>query len=321
MRFSNPLSFIAKTAATAALLGMFAASAFAQDAAQEGDDLCMFDTIIDLRTGLPTTAARLFGEASTTQLVFLGERHGTPEHVTLASCILEAKTGSRPPVLALEHVPANSQRDLDDWRRNSPFDADLFADRVDWESLGWPDFNIYRPLIETVGASRAHIVATDQPPLGAVGASLDALMETAPRYGLQSEDIVEAWVPDMIAGHCGLIDEDAAARMALAQMERDQIMAGRLVAGRGRGPSTLYFGGKGHVRMDRAVPYLIERTDRPPSMLTIAAYTQDEWASVLEAGPVREQGLNALYDIVVVAGVSSPTDEALCEQMRALMGG
>jgi uncharacterized iron-regulated protein len=321
MRFAHPTALLTQSALLAALLGVLALPTQAQAQAESESDVCAFETIIDLRTGVPTTARRLFGEAGNTQLVFLGERHGTPEHVALASCILEAKTGSRPPVLALEHVPASSQRELDDWRRNNAFDTDLFADIVDWESLGWPDFNIYRPLIETAGSARAHVIATDQPQPGAGGPSYDALLEVAPAYGLQTDEIVEAWIPDMIAGHCGLIDEEAAERMALAQMERDRIMAGRLVAGRGRGPSTLYFGGKGHVRMDRAIPYLIARTDRPPSMLTIAAYTVDEWASVLEEGPIRDQGLNARYDIVVVAGESNPTDEFLCEQMRAIMGG
>ncbi|MEO0385440.1 MAG: ChaN family lipoprotein [Pseudomonadota bacterium] len=319
MRFAHPFALLAKSVALIATFGVLTAPAQAQS---EGEaDVCAFDTVIDLRTGVPTTAQRLLGEAANTQLVFLGERHGTPEHVALASCILDAKTGSRPPVLALEHVPASAQRDLDDWRRDSAFDTDLFADIVDWESLGWPDFNIYRPLIETAGNARAHVVATDRPQLGAGGPSFDALLEVAPAYGLQTAEIVDAWIPDMIAGHCGLIDEEAATRMALEQMERDQIMAGRLIAGRGRGPSTLYFGGKGHVRMDRAIPYLIDRTDRPPSMLTIAAYTVDEWERVLEEGPIREQGLNARYDLVVVAGESDPTDEFLCEQMRAIMGG
>ncbi len=313
-RLLAPLSIFALTA-------MLTNPASAQSNGMEGQETCAFDAVIDLRTGLPTSADRLYGEASTTQLVFVGERHGTPEHVALAACILEAKTGSRPPVLALEHVPASSQRDLDDWRRNNSTDADLFADVVDWESLGWPAFNIYRPLIETAGASRAHVIGTDAPIIGSFGNSRETLLETAPPYGLQTQDIVAGWVPDMIAAHCNLVDEEAATRMALAQMERDRIMAGRLVAGRGRGPSTLFFGGKGHVRMDRAVPYLINRTDRPPSMLTVAAYTQDEWQSVLEAGPVREQGLNALYDIVVIAGESEQSDEAMCEQMRDLMGG
>lgn len=319
MRFAHPFALLAKSGAFIATFGVLMSPAQAQSDGEA--DACAFDTVIDLRTGVPTTAQRLFGEAANTQLVFLGERHGTPEHVALASCILDAKTGSRPPVLALEHVPASAQRDLDDWRRDNAFDADLFADIVDWESLGWPDFNIYRPLIETAGNARAHVVATDRPQLGAGGPSFDALLEVAPAYGLQTDDIVEAWVPDMIAGHCGLIDEEAATRMALEQMERDQIMAGRLIAGRGRGPSTLYYGGKGHVRMDRAIPYLIDRTDRPPSMLTVAAYTVDEWERVLEEGPISEQGLNARYDMVVVAGESNPTDEFLCEQMRAIMGG
>lgn len=293
-----------------------------QTADQSGtEDVCSFSTVLDLRTSLPTTAQALYGEARGTQLVFVGERHGTPEHVQLAACILSEKAGSRPPVLALEHVPASAQRALDDWRRDSAFDADLFADAVEWESLGWPEFDIYRPLIETAGSARAHVLGTDSPQPGAGGPSADALIEVAPAYGLQTNDIVEAWVPDMIANHCDLVGEDAARRMALAQMERDQIMAGRLIAGRGRGISTLYFGGKGHVRRDRAIPYLMDRTDRPPTMLVVAAFTQDEWASQLAEDPtLAMQNLGTVYDVVVVAGQSDPTDAEMCDQMRAQMG-
>lgn len=284
-------------------------------------DICAFSTVIDLRTGLPTSSQALYGEARGTQLVFVGERHGTPEHVQLAACILSEKAGSRPPVLALEHVPASAQRALDDWRRDSAFDADLFADAVEWESSGWPSFEIYRPLIEIAGSARAHVLGTDQPQPGAGGPSVDALIEVAPPYGLQSDDIVEAWIPDMIAGHCNLVGEETAARMALAQMERDRIMAGRLIAGRGRGVSALYFGGKGHVRRDRAIPYLMDRTDRPPTMLVIAAFTQVEWASQLVDDPaLAMQTLANVYDVVVVAGQSDPTDAQMCDQMRAQMG-
>lgn len=304
-------------------LALLAAPVVAQENGDQSDpqDICDFPSVVDLRTGLPTTSQNLYGEVRGTQLVLVGERHGTPEHVQLASCILSEKVGSRPPVLALEHVPANAQSALDDWRRNSAFDADLFADAVDWESLGWPSFEIYRPLIDIAGRARAHIVGADQPQLGAGGPSADALIEVAPTYGLQSDDIVEAWIPDMIAGHCGLVGEEAAGRMALAQMERDRIMAGRLIAGRGRGASTLFFGGKGHIRRDRAIPYLMDRTDRPPSMLVVAAFTQDEWAAQLADDPALAiQSLANAYDIVVIAGQSDPTDIELCNDMRAQMG-
>lgn len=294
----------------------YAGGAVAQTAIDS--DACAFPTVIDLRTGVPSSAAQLFGEASATQLIFAGERHGTPEHVQLATCLLAAKDGSRPPVLALEHIPASSQTELDDWRRDHAFDPDVLADFVAWETLGWPDYRIYRPLIAQAGQIRAHIVGTDQPRPGAGGPARETLLEVAPAYGLQTQEIAAAWVPDMIASHCDLIDEEAAGRMALAQMERDSIMAGRLIAGRGRGPTALYFGGRSHIRMDRAIPYLIARTDRPPSMLTVAAFTEDEWSAVLDGTGVA--GLRGIYDYAVIAGQSEPTDEVLCEQMRSMMG-
>lgn len=317
-----PLSPLARSFASPLLalaVGLFAAPQAALSQSVVDDEACSFPTVIDLRTGIPSSSAQLFGEASATQIIFAGERHGTPEHVQLAACLLAAKTGSRPPVLALEHISANSQPELDNWRRDHAFDPDLLADFVAWELLGWPDYRIYRPLIAQAGELRAHILGTDQPRPGAGGPARETLLEVAPAYGLQTDEIVAAWVPDMIASHCNLIDEDAGARMALAQMVRDSIMAGRLIAGRGRGPTALYFGGRAHSRMDRAIPYLIARTDRPPSMLTVAAFTDDEWASVLDGGGIS--GLRGVYDYAVIAGQSNPTDEALCEQMRSMMGG
>jgi hypothetical protein len=82
--------------------------------------------------------------------------------------------------------PPAAQSDLDEWRRTSAFDTDRFADMVDWEGLGWPDFNIYRPLIETAGNARAHVIATDLPQPGSGGPSFDALLGS--RAGLRAAD-------------------------------------------------------------------------------------------------------------------------------------
>ncbi|MEM6710821.1 MAG: ChaN family lipoprotein [Pseudomonadota bacterium] len=301
--------------------GLFQQPAYAQAQQANGSDACIFDQIIDLRVGLPSTAARFFGEVSVTQIVFLGERAGTPEHVKLATCILAEKTGSRPPVLALEHVPASAQNVLDSWRLDRSTDPSDFATTVEWDALGRGDFAPYAPLIEGAIAARAHVIATDTPLPGRDGPSFEALIEVAPAYGLQTDEIVEAMIPDVIARQCELIDEDAARRLALAHMERDRIMAGRLIAGRGRGPSSLFLAARSHVRMDRSVPYLIARTDRPPSMLTVAAFTEDEWAALLEEGSARDQGLNMAFDVVVIAGQSDQTEEERCADLRAVLGG
>ncbi len=285
-----------------ALITLTATIGVAPAIAQDTNDPCAFETVVDLRSGTPTSPARLFGEAGGTQLVFLGEHAGVPEHVTLASCLLEAKTGSRPPVLALEHLPANVQRDLDTWRSETRSDVASFADVVSWDELGQGDLELYLPLIETASNARAHVIATDIPLPGAGGTSFETLLETSPLFGLQTQDIVAAWVPDLIAEACDAIGEGEAERLALESMERHQIMAGRLVAGRGRGPSTLFFGDRDHVRMDRSVPYLIARTDRPPSMLTIAAFTSADWEALQD----DLSALQGVYDVVVIAGDARP---------------
>ncbi|MEM1289575.1 MAG: ChaN family lipoprotein, partial [Pseudomonadota bacterium] len=226
-----------------------------------------------------------------------------------------------PPVLAMEHVPANFQSNLDEWRRTSLSDPDSFAERVGWGDLGWADFAVYRPLIETAGAVRAHIVGTDRPAFGAIGSlSADALLEVAPTYGLQTEDIIPLLIPDIINARCETVDEQMARRIALDQMERERIMAGRLIAGRGRGSSTLYIGARAHVRADAAIPYLLERTDRPPTMLRIAAYTADEWSTLTGGQGLTGLGLEGRFDFVVIAGHSDVSEADRCDQMREAMG-
>ncbi|MEM1288238.1 MAG: ChaN family lipoprotein [Pseudomonadota bacterium] len=271
-------------------------------AQSNASDSCGASTFIDLRAGSQSNATRLFGEAGQSQLVLLGIRSDVEQHITLAGCLLEEARSGRAPVLALQALPANTQGALDSWRRDAFSDPEAFADAVQWDDDEFGDYAQYEPLVQAAANARAHVLATDAPVPGAPGSpSSDALLEVAPRYGLQTQDIVPLIEDDPLSLTCtsGLLPTNALS--VQSDLNRYQIAAGRLIAGRGRGPMSVYVGERDGVRRDVAVPYLVERTDRPPSMLVIAALTEDEW----ERLGVSESAetlllLAARYDYVVI---------------------
>jgi uncharacterized iron-regulated protein len=66
------------------------------------------------------------------------------------------------------------------------------------------------------------------------------------------DDMLQGHAQAIVASHCGMVDTTMAARMALAQVARDQQMARALAAHAERGAVLL--AGNGHVRTDLGVP-------------------------------------------------------------------
>jgi hypothetical protein len=65
----------------------------------------------------------------------------------------------------------------------------------------------------------------------------------------------------IVEGHCGQLNAQTAARMALAQVARDQFMARVLQAHAGRG--VVLLAGNGHVRTDIGAPRWLDAADPP----------------------------------------------------------
>ncbi|CUW41683.1 conserved protein of unknown function (Uncharacterized iron-regulated protein 55-265) [Magnetospirillum sp. XM-1] len=205
-------------------------------------------------------------------IVMLGETHDNADHHALQAWVVrELAAAGRRPVVALEMVDADHQGDID---RNIGDTAALGA-ALDWEKRGWPDWALYRPIVEAALAARGEVKAANLPQeltrriaKGEQGAEVDG------RFGLDQPlppADEKALAADIREGHCNLLPEKAVAPMVRVQRARDAAMAEVLADQASRpeaGPAVL-IAGAGHVRADRGVPVRLGAMVPGIPMLTI----------------------------------------------------
>lgn len=205
-------------------------------------------------------------------IVLLGETHDNADHHALQAWVVrELAAAGRRPLVALEMVDTDRQAVLD---QGAGDPAGLGA-ALDWEKRGWPDWALYRPIVEAALAARGEIKAANLPQdltrriaRGEQGPEVDG------RFGLDrplppAEE--KALATDIREGHCNLLPDKAVAPMVRVQRARDAAMAEVLADQASRpeaGPAVL-IAGAGHVRADRGVPVRLGAMVPGIAMLTI----------------------------------------------------
>ena len=205
-------------------------------------------------------------------LLLLGEVHDSAAQHALRLQALQAviDRGARPALL-LEMVDRERQAAIDAVQRPpaaegtastatatpaTASDDRALASRVDalidaaGRSAGW-HWPFYRPYLRLALQHRLPIVAANvsradarrviQLGLGATGFQTEVPADIARAQALAIED-----------SHCGAVDRAMAARLANAQVARDQFMAGLITAHADRG--VVLLAGNGHVRRDIGIP-------------------------------------------------------------------
>ena len=204
-------------------------------------------------------------------VVLLGEVHDNAAQHALRLRAFEAllASGARP-VLALEQFDRNHQADIDQALARAPRpDADaLIAAASGAKGWHWPH---YRPFIALALQHELPIIAANVPSSEARIVMRDGLAATGfdPQV---PEAVLQAHTRHILEGHCGQLNAQTAARMALAQVARDQFMARVLQAHASRG--VVLLAGNGHVRTDLGAPRWLDAATRQRS----------EAIGVLEAG-------------------------------------
>ena len=187
----------------------------------------------------------------TRPVVLLGEVHdNAAQHAMRLRAIKTWLAQGARPVLLMEQFDRTRQADIDRLRaRATPPSADELIDAGSPGRKGW-DWTFYKPFIElaleyklqikavNVGRDEARVVIRD----GLAAAGFDAHVPA---------DILQSQTAAVQDSHCGMIGPPMAARMALAQVARDQFMA-REIEAQGAG-DVLLLAGNGHVRKDIGV--------------------------------------------------------------------
>jgi uncharacterized iron-regulated protein len=194
------------------------------------------------------------------RFLLLGENHDNADHHRLQAFLLENVAPAQRPAVVMEMVGADRAKALDSFNASAGRTADAFREAVDWDSSGWPDFDLYRPVIDAALAREARIGAT-LPTIAATRevskGGLDVLgADRLEALGLASPlapDLTEDLEQEIIVSHCDMLPPEVVPNMTAVQRFRDAAIAEALREIPETGPAVL-IAGNGHVRSDRGVP-------------------------------------------------------------------
>jgi len=210
------------------------------------------------------------------RIVLLGEKHDNPDHHRLQAVALRAVvTGGRRPAVAFEMFDSGQQASIDRYRAEPSARGDGLGRATSWESTGWPPFEIYLPIVLVAFESGLPLVGANVPPKRVRSLVHDGIQALAPDLlGLELERefppaLETSLESELRASHCGQLPDSMIEGMALAQHARDAHMA-RAAIGADRADGTVLVAGNGHVRLDRGIPYYLQRQKPGVSMGSLA---------------------------------------------------
>ncbi|CAA7615755.1 Uncharacterized iron-regulated protein [Candidatus Terasakiella magnetica] len=203
----------------------------------------------------------LMAEILAAGMVILGETHDNPDHHAVQAWVVRRLgAAGRRPLTAFEMMDTDEQGKIDATLAAHPGQADFLGEALEWNRRGWPDWPLYRPIVEATLAAKGEIKGANLPrdltrQIARGGASADIEAQ----FGLDSPlrpteaKAMEAEIRD---GHCNMLPDSAIPGMVKVQRARDAAMAEVLAFQATRpeaGPAVLITG-SGHARTDRGVP-------------------------------------------------------------------
>ncbi len=269
-------------------------------------------TVLAPRTGwaVPRGIPAALAAVGDARFVAIGERHDNPAHHGVQAALVAAL---RPSAIAFEMIPRSSEEAVNRLRRAGATRQAL-AEAMEWEAQGWPDFDLYAPILEAApdayvaGGGLSHEAMAAVYTKGASGLG----PEMTARYGLDESlaPAVEAMMlNEQYEAHCALLDRARLAPMVAVQRAWDAAYAEawRRAGERGGGRAVLICG-NAHARLRNGAPEYLARA--MPG------------AAIAAIGQI-EEGDTPVPDGLYTATVTSPAParDDPCEHMRAMMGG
>ncbi len=249
----------------------------------------------------PATASTTPALAFRQPIVLLGEVHdNAAQHALRLAAFRQWLASGARPALLMEQFDRDRQADIDRLRaQQPPPSADAVIDAATPGRSGW-NWTFYRPFVELALQHGLPIVAANVGRQEARSIIRDGLAAQGFDAAVPA-DISAPITATVLDSHCGLLQAPMAARMALAQVARDQFMARQVQAHAERG--VLLLAGNGHVRTDVGVPRWLPAEVRARS----------EAIGLLEAGSGEDP---KAYDRVVFTPAQARPDP--CAAMRAM---
>lgn len=282
--------------------------------------------------GRPSEWAELLSQAAGKNYVLLGENHDNPDHHQIQAKILKGLIDAiRRPALVWEMVPQRLSDQVNVFDLAEDPQLDDYARRLEWEERGWYSWEIYRPIALVAARAGLTMVAGNLDRKVTRALSKNGIEVLTPEqqadFALRHSLTVaaqEQLYTDLRDSHCGLMPERALHAMANVQRARDGAMANALIQSGDSGADgeagAVLIAGNGHIRKDRAVPFVLGYTlPDTPSSISIGLV---EVAPELSGFTDYELAANGtqLYDFVIFTPQFDNSDHcaALREQFKQM---
>lgn len=258
--------------------------------------------LFDTATGAQIDTADLARRLSDADIVVLGEVHDNPGHHRVQAELVRLLN---PAGLAFEMIPRASEEGIAVFLDQGGAPGDI-GPAIGWNRLGWPDWTLYRPIVEaapdaviTGGALPKKMVRQairDGAPAAAEPEYAAALADPLPA------DAQAALEQVMIDSHCGKLPAQMVPGMVEAQRLRDASFAAAVLRARATGQGrVVLITGTGHAHRDRGVPLYLARLAPDLTVLTVGMTESDEL-------PDKDALSDEPFDALVVTGPTPRPD-------------
>lgn len=202
-------------------------------------------------------------------VVVIGEVHDNPAHHEAQARLTRA---AAPKALVFEMLsPDQAGRITADLRA----DAVALATALDWENSGWPDFDMYYPIMQAAPGAAIYGAAVPRAEARAAFETgiVASFGDGAADFGLDHplpEDQLGKRLTLQKAAHCDALPDDLLPKMVALQRLRDAVLARTAVQALAEtGGPVVVITGNGHARTDWAVPYLLRMRARDLDVVSI----------------------------------------------------
>lgn len=235
--------------------------------------------------------------------ILLGEQHDDPVHHRLQQRVLAAliKSG-RQPAVVFEMFDREDAGLIASVSRQHPDDPDQIAKAVNWKASGWPDWQMYRPIVKTAMDASLPVIAGNLSRWRARRMIIEGVplmnSKTATHMGLLTplpSDQEEQLRQKISLMHGMMAPTKVIAGMLAAQRVRDATLADSMIS-RNYGNGAVLIAGREHTRTDYGVPFYLNHRE-PEAKIASLAFIDASEAIESEQSTDSKQAEHA-YDFV-----------------------
>ncbi len=274
-------------------------------------------------------------------VILLGETHDNTKHHQLQAQVIKHLTNNQfSPSIAYEMLDKNQQQVINEFQANYyPLikngktsdvskQVDLFAQTIDWEKSGWPEWHFYRPVFYNTIEKQLPMVAAnlDIKTIRNVIKQGSQILDNSYQEQLlkyQYDEVLQKELEkEILSSHCDMLPEKMLAPMLVGQQVRDLAMTQAIqsaLTNQDEPDKIVLIAGSGHTRTDYGIPYYLRQESPELKLLSLAflEVIDGEFEPENYVKSWSDTAIQLPFDYIWFTEKTEREDQ--CEKMRAYM--